>query len=336
MANIRQVAKLAGVSASTVSRILNDDTSLSVTDQTRTKVLAATKKLNYHIKSKSKKCPVVGVLTTMDLDQVAEYTYYQQIKQGIIEELKREKMTLSSIYYLNNSLDSSFWDGLYYWDGVIVIGGLSESAISELKKLNSNIVIIEARYKNNSVKLVNANLTAGVKEALTQLEKFAQTNIVYVGGPRYMTNLQGEKTQAKGEVRLNCYREWMKLHDQDECSILTPGWSIEDGVQAGKEIAQLPTLPKGILAGNDQLAIGIMQELHTKGFHAPADYHIIGFDNIQMAQYYIPRLSSVSVPEKDLGITAVHLIREDIIEKKTRAATTLLEVKLILRESTGN
>ena len=336
MANIRQVAQLAGVSAGTVSRILNNDTSLSVTDQTRIKVLAATKKLNYHTKNKSKKSPVIGVLTTMNLDQVAEYTYYQQIKQGIIEELKKEKMTLSSIYYLNKSLDSSFWDRLYYWDGVIVIGSLSESAITELKKLNSNIVIIEARYKNNSVKLVNANLTAGVKEALAQLEKFAQTNIVYVGGPRYMTNLQGEKTQAKGEVRLNCYREWMKLHDQDECSISTSGWSIEDGVQAGKQIVQLPIFPKGILAGNDQIAIGIMRELYTKGFRAPEDYHIIGFDNIQMSKYYIPRLSSVSVPEKDLGTTAVHLIREDILENKSRAATTLLEVELILRESTGN
>ena len=71
MANIRQVAKLAGVSASTVSRILNDDTSLSVTDQTRTKVLAATKKLNYNIKNKNKKWQEVGVLTNMDLYQVS-------------------------------------------------------------------------------------------------------------------------------------------------------------------------------------------------------------------------------------------------------------------------
>lgn len=335
MANIRQVARLAGVSAGTVSRVLNKDSSLRVTNHTRTRILAAVKTLNYQPKKRNENL-VVGILTTMDLDQVSEYTYYQQIKQGILEELKRSHITLSSICYLSENIPAIFWNELSYLDGIIVIGGLSDSAVTKLKKINANIVIIENRYQNNMVKLVNANLAAGVTEALDQLEKFAQTEIAYAGGPRYVTDLQGKKTIANDEVRLKCYSDWMKLHDQKECTILTPGWSIEDGIQAGKQMALLPKLPKGILAGNDQLAIGIMQQLHTEGFHAPQDFHIIGFDNIQMAQYYIPRLSSVSVPEKDLGTTAVNLVKEQIMGRGTQAATTLLEVQLILRESTGN
>ncbi|ARY92702.1 MULTISPECIES: LacI family DNA-binding transcriptional regulator [Lacticaseibacillus] len=335
MVSIRKIAEEANVSPGTVSRVLNRDPTLSVTAQTRYKIEMIAKRLNYS--KLTRKVPLtIALLATMDLDEATSNIYYQHVKQGIIGELKRIGARLGPTVYLSSAITQQASDSIKYADGVIVIGGLTRNGLEHVLQLNNHAVVIDDRYESIQVDRVNADSANGAKQALAHLDEWAKGDIVYVGGKRYVTDLDGTKTKTDDEIRLKTYQAWMQAHTGKDGKAILVGWDCNAGYEAAKRLAGLPNLPKGILAGNDTLAMGVMRGLHEAGYHAPKDYHIIGFDDIQESQYFIPRLSSVHIPEDELGRTAVHAVQARLNKWRSATSTNLLSVELKLRESTGD
>ncbi|MDF3335689.1 LacI family DNA-binding transcriptional regulator [Lacticaseibacillus rhamnosus] len=333
MANIRQIAKEANVSPSTVSRVLNNDPTLSVTPKTRRRVERAAEALNY-VKV-DRKNNLIGIVTAVSSEQEIDSAYYRDIKRAIVEELENLKLKFDKTILLSADRDSLEIDEIRSWSGVMIIGSLTPDAITGIKKLNSNIVIVDDRYFDNDIDVVHSNLTSATVEVLELLAKNGAKAITFVGGQRILTDLEGNRTLSEREARLMAYQRWMRHNQLQklEQAYLT-GWSIEAGLEAAKEILKKPKRPDAILAANDSLAIGVLRGLHQGGIHAPGDIQIASFDDSEMAKFFVPSLTTVHIPAEQLGRVSAHVLNDRLNGWREVASDTALATKLIVREST--
>ncbi|MBA1394839.1 LacI family DNA-binding transcriptional regulator, partial [Lactobacillus sp. XV13L] len=152
MANIRKIAKLAGVSTATVSRILNKDETFSVSDSTKERVLETVKRLNYKLNSSSGTDNIdklhIGVINCLSSEEELKDPYFREIKIGIEEQAEFWGMTLEKEFRFPKAKFN--WQDFSIYGAVIVIGSLMESVLADIYKYNHNIIIVDEQrhFKN--------------------------------------------------------------------------------------------------------------------------------------------------------------------------------------------
>lgn len=138
MAKLKDVAKLANVSVSTVSRILNNDTSLSVTDKTKNEVLNAARQLNYPIKQKEKRT-TFAIIQWFSQDQEISDPYYLTLRRGAESFLKKNNIAVRRFFHDDLDMDST----LSQIDGILCLGKFSKKYIDKLKKYTQRIILLD-------------------------------------------------------------------------------------------------------------------------------------------------------------------------------------------------
>lgn len=330
---IVDIAKLAGVSKSTVSRVVTGNGSIS--PDARDKVLKAMKELNYkpnHIARTmiSRKSNNIGVIIFRDHYPVASHPYYGRILDSILAEagnLNYSVFVSKDEEMSNRAIDFMLEKRV---DGLILMSMINEEIIAEIMEQGIPFVTVNYFLENDQVvQVLNKDMLGG-RLAAEYLYNLGHREIGFISGPQ-------EKNRSHG-IRAQQFEQ--TLNDLN-CPLL-PGHkvsqtesSFQNGYKSFMEIwdNSKGSLPTAIFATSDLLALGAMKAMKELGVRIPEDISIVGFDNIQYAEYSTPALTTFHIQKKEIGKKAVEvlelLIQNNDLEKKQYE----FEPELIIRES---
>uniref|UniRef100_A0A7C3RUU6 LacI family transcriptional regulator n=1 Tax=Dictyoglomus thermophilum TaxID=14 RepID=A0A7C3RUU6_DICTH len=322
------VARLAGVSRSTVSFVLNNTPGIKISEETRRRVLEAVKILDY------KPNAIARSLAKQKTEAIAFFVLdianpvFPNMARGIEDVARHNGYTvllcntdgksLRELRYMNLMLERRV-------DGVIV-GALSNEEVSRLaRKKNMPLVILEhPRFSEHDV--VYADNIQGSYEAVKYLIELGHTRIAHITiNPESIIvreRIEGYK-KALEDAKIPFDENLLKIfYDQVNEEI------------AINELLSLPIPPTAVFAFSDFMAIQIMKILVKRGIRIPQDMSIVGFDDT-LANLTIPELTTVSQPFYEMGVKAAEVLIERLKNPDLPIQHIKLPTKLVIRESTA-
>lgn len=328
------VAKLAGVSRTTVSFVLNNIPDSNIPESTRQKVHEAAKKLNYHPnasgrKLASGKSKMIGLVRLQSTEQVFNDAFLLQVLVGI-EQAASQWGFHVLLKHINHENSDEYAQLVTenHVDGIILSGPLQNDP--ELIRLHNDGVpiILLGQMKNAEIPFVDVNAELGSKNAVDYLIRCGHKHIGMI------TNANFDYSSA--QQRKNGYLKSLSEANIpiDECLIREGDFTPSSGYEAMKELLLCPAPPSAVFVASDVVAIGAIQAIKQTGMRIPEDIEIIGFDDIPMAEFYDPPLSTIRLPAFDLGRVAGEQLIKMILKTEPDMPSVLLETELILREST--
>jgi LacI family transcriptional regulator len=332
---LEEVARRADVSRGSVSNVLNEKPHVS--NRLRRKVLKVMKELNYHPNATAR-----GLATRRTgnigfiYDKVAHGTVstnvpYSKILEGAEDEILAQNRNLIFSSIERDSKGNLLIPRIITQsivDGAIFIGYLPEDFILALKSWKSLKVALVDHYEKDIQSVVTDNVT-GAYNAVMHLLKLGHTKIGFI---------HGISQHSSSAERLEGYKLAIEEVGLAYESRLVGGegmWGIEGGYEV--TLRMLHSVPglTAILAGNDYMAIGAMKAVKEKGMRIPDDISICGFDDIEMASYVSPPLTSVRSLFVEIGKVVVRKLIEQIENRSRVPEKVVVPTELVVRGSTG-
>lgn len=330
---ITDVAERAGVSISTVSRVISDSPH-PVNEKTRMKVLQAAQELDYAPSALAKamvtqKSLIVGVIVGDTMDP-----FFAAIVRGV-EDAARE---LGYLVIVANSdrkpdLEHRYIKTLneYQADGIIFAGGglkdpeYLENVTKTLEQYQNReapvITLGQHLFPSYVVRVDNAEI---IYDAAAHLIALGHRRIGYIDGPGNITT---------SGFRIVGYEKAMTEIGGKE--VVFPGdYTYESGLRDAELIAEMDPPLTAILASNDRMAIGCLNGLKNRGLRVPEDISLIAVGGIVTTQFISPPLTTIYLPLHEMGVEAMHKLIQIRSGKLARIGETIVEHRLILREST--
>jgi LacI family transcriptional regulator len=331
---IRDVARVAKVHPGTVSRALNVETRALVNAETAERVLQAAEVLGYRPNRiarglKTNRSYTIGVLIPDITNPL-----FPPILRGIEDRLGEEGYT-SLIVNTDNDPERER-SHLEAMRGRQVDGFISATARLDRELLAEvaaggapPLVLVNRSLEDGSVPAVAVNDRQGIRLAVDHVAALGHTRIGHVAGPQNIST---------GHRRYLGFLEAMQAVGLDASAehVRFARWFIEDeGARVCAELLdQTPDLT-AIVAGNDLLAIGCYDALEARGLRCPDDLAIVGFNDMPFVDRLHPPLTSVRVPQREIGTVAADLLLQRLGDGSERAREILLEPTLIVRGSTA-
>lgn len=320
MATLKDIASECGVSIATVSRVLNNDLSLSVSDETRKKIFEVADGFSYKKKSKSKVQPSkVAIVHWYTKKEELDDLYYLSVRLGVEKKLDSLNVQTTVVYLGEDKLDEDV-------QGIIAIGKFSEKQAKQLSKISENLVFVDSSPNSNVYDAVVSNFYKSTEEALEYFIVNGHTNIGFLGG----REIYKDQTSIVEDPRETNFKKFLAYRDLlDESRVYIGTFSVADGYNMMKKAItdHGDNLPTAFFAGNDSIAIGAIRALHEENIPIPDRVSIVGFNDSSVAQYIQPALSTVKVFTSEMGVSAVELLLERFegreIAKKISLATEL-------------
>lgn len=328
--SIYDVAKRSGLSVVTVSRVLNKDP--SVREKNRQKVLQAMKELAYHPKAAARslakgRTGLVGMMiSTLDdsfFDEVTKEISHQLAERGYY-------LTLSIVSGEEEDRSSMFFHEDHV-DGVILLSPMNEiSTTLELKERNIPYVLIDHQFPAPAVPTIAIDNYAGAMMAVNHLIELGHQEISFIGGPEMFLS---SRERERG------FRDAMERAGLTPFSIEPGDFQIASGQAAADRWIAAGTIPTGVFAADDHMALGVMDVCKSAGIRIPKDISIVGFDDQLFGSQFRPKLTTVRQPAERIGRKAVELLLERIEKPDGKEgeepADILLTPELVIRESTS-
>jgi LacI family transcriptional regulator len=329
---IRDVASLAGVSAATVSRVINGHADVS--DQAREAVMRVVRESGYN-PSRSPR-GAVGTTRTglvgVTLPNL-HHSYFSGILAGAVEALHEHdmRMVLCPTHH-EHKREASLLERLMRGttDSALLI--LPEESASELSALGEHgfrfVIVDPHQTPDERVPTVSAAHISGASAAVDHLLGLGHRRVAAITGPRGW---------IATEERLRGYRASLAARGilPDPALERAGDFSVTDGYAAMGELLALDEPPSAVFAFNDMLAIGAMQAAREHGLTVPDDLSVIGFDDTFEASIVTPRLTTVRQPLAEMGRMAVALLTRLLGDQSIEALHVELQTTLVQRESTA-
>ena len=327
MATIRDIAKEAGVSVATVSRVLNDNQ--IVTEKTREKVELAIQELNYQPSMLGRNLRTSKSQLMLVLIPSTSNPFYSEIIKGIQDagitnhynillcetDAKPERENI----YLN-MLKNKLADGMISMDPTINLNKLNELA-------ETHPVIFCSEYEQDGViPYVSIDSEMAAYEAVKHLIMTGNKKIALINSEKkylYARLRQAGYERALKEFNLPIQEEWI-IHTED--------LGFESGAQGMCKLLELEDKPTAVFAVSDTLAIGAMKALDMDHDQERSPIAVIGFDNISFSTMTNPTLSTIEQPMYRMGVNAAEMLMKRM--KGEEVESVILDHKLIIREST--
>lgn len=335
MATIRQIAKEAGVSPATVSRVLNEDDTLNISKETKRRILEVTERLAY-TKHKNKNRQVIKIKKKFALlnwyseHQELNDPYFISIRVGIEDSCQNNDIILDK-YYHSSKLHTQIKNKNY--DGLIILGRHSDKDIKFFKTISNNIVFVHSndpKYKHDCVLADFLSLTKDVLEFLLSKN---HKKIAYIGGREKINDLYDTYIDAR-ETEFERFLLSKNLFNKNYFYV--GKYKMQSGYELANKLIEnnKNNLPTAIFTGNDSIAIGTAKAIKEQGLSIPNDIAIISVNDIPTLQYLSPALSTVKIYSEFMGDTAVKLLLDKINSNRELCKKVYIPYKLILREST--
>ena len=294
MSTIRDVAKLAGVSIATVSRILNNDEYFGVTLETKRKVLDAVKKLNYKKKDRKKKIKQLSISIVKSFDEKieSEDPYFVSLRLDLEYALKKKGIRTKVFELQMFEKDEDTLISLITSNAIVIIGEIKPSQLNFMKSLNDNIICVDAYNFDNSIDYIKFDMKHSVKLVIDYLLKLGHKKIgLLVGRNQIVRNLV--------DFREEYFIEIMKeLTLYDERFVKVDEFSPQSGYMMMKEILELEEYPTAVFCANDSIAMGAYKAIREKNLKVFTDISIIGFNDLKISKYMTPPLTTLRIDTK--------------------------------------
>ncbi|MBO0809744.1 MAG: LacI family DNA-binding transcriptional regulator [Actinobacteria bacterium] len=318
------VARLAGVSHQTVSRVLNDHP--NVRPHTRESVLAAISQLGYRpnaaartlVTRRTRTLGVISFDTTLygpasmvyGIERAAGHSYFVSIAS--LPALDRRGVL--------GAVDRLLGQGV---DGIIVIAPKT-SAVAALSHIPPGIPLVAVgcgtRAPLTSVAVDNA---AGAELATRYLLDLGHRTVHHIAGPASWLDAQ---------ERVTGWRRGLRAARAPEPELMAGDWSSASGYQIGHRVAADRSVT-AVLCGNDHMALGLLRALAERGRRVPADISVVGYDDIPESAFFLPPLTTVRQDFGELGRRALDLLVEMINGKGTPGTVLRIPPHLVARSS---
>lgn len=333
MATLSEVAKKAGVSMTTVSRVLNDKpTGIPISEKTRKKVLRVAEKLDYqpNIIARSlrtKKTGIIGVVVSEIADP-----YFSEILDKIEQILNKWKY----YFFLSSAQHKPEREEHYlkilkskYMDGFLFVGGaipFTSSIRRAMEESEVPIVLIGRIFNAPNVGCVSTDNFKGEFMAAEYLIKQGHRDILYISR---------DKPTVDGQQRLNGYKGAMEKYNlKNKIRIIKGGISPQIGYSVMLQVLNGPRIPTAVLAFNDRCALGVMSAIQSHNLHIPKDIAVIGYDNLPMSEYFNPSLSTVDQFQHKIAMLGAGMLMRMVnVPKEAKSENIILQPGLIIRES---
>lgn len=335
MATIKDIAEKAGVSSATVSRVLNYDATLSVSDDKRKLILEIAEELDYvtprqRTDKRTQPNMRIGLIHWYTIHQELEDPYYMSIRMGIEKQCYEQNIDMVKVYDPHNYDFNQMSDVA----GLIAIGKFSDEEIQRFKAVSPLIVFVDSSPFENEFDSIIIDFEKAVVGVIQHFIDNGHQKIGYIGGREYV----GKDKMPLGERREIVFRDYLiKRGLLDSAQIYIGTFVAASGYELMKKAIESSTeMPTAFLIASDSMAIGALRALHEAGIKVPKQVAIIGFNDIPTSKYTVPPLASVRVHKEFMGETAVDLLLERIQKKRTIAKKVIVPTELILRESAMN
>lgn len=322
---IQDVAQAAGVSVSTVSRVLNGK--VDVAEETQARIQQVIQEMGYTSSlaarsMRGQKNNLIGLI----MPDIA-YPYAFQVMQGVNRAIAESEYGLlvfttgdvrkhgtasqqqKYVSLLNNSVT----------DGVVIVAPVLAEFVSKSPIVSIDPAIINPRYPS-----IHATNYKGALDAMQYLLSLGHTHIGYIGGRSELVSA-GRRKQG--------YLDALQKANLpvDETLVLEGDYTTETAVVCARQLLSLPNPPTAIFASNDQSAIGVLQAAQEKGLSVPGDLSVIGFDNIPDAAYL--NLTTVDQFVAEMGYQAVKILLDLINVETVDPQPIKIETQLVIRSS---
>ena len=326
---IKDIAEMAGVSISTVSRVIND--SKPVNEDVRKRVLEAMKQTNYRANT---------LLTTIvHNDSSLIGVIIPEFSNTVLTELVEGMNKIAKLYGYDvviSLTDGTLENELHYLqqfrslsvNGVIFVGSqLDEKHLTILKEADIPCVAAGQISDIPSIPSVHVDNITASYEAVKYLIQKGHRKIAMMKGPGDMAvgghRFKGYQ-QALMDASLLLQKEW----------VVESGISLEDGITAMKQIAESSSMPTAVFCATDSMAIGAMNYLIDHGYRIPEDVSVFGFDGSLMSRMVRPKLSTVDYSAMEMGMTATRSLIKLIKGERVNPQHYNVTHHLAIREST--
>lgn len=335
--NIADVASAAGVSKSTVSRVLTGKTDY-MREETRERVEQTIHDLGYRPSSVARSLTSKRTLSVGLLISDVENPFYPEVIHGV------EDVALAhgyNVFLCNTNYEMA--RGMKFVrsladkqvDGaLLMMSSMSDHLVMELANHHIPTVVLDWQLKfvDSKVGTIAVDFDTGIRAAATHLAKLGHRRISHVSGP---LNLQTAR------VRRDIFIEELSAHDinPDQVAVVEGNFRIDGGRKALTQLLSLPKPPTAVFAGNDLTALGILWAARGHGLRIPEDLSVVGFDNIHLAAEVNPPLTTVGLHRHQIGSTAMQMLLDIMSEFQQSQSDTVhhkqVECQLVIRQSTS-
>ncbi len=337
MATLKEIANAIGVSVGTVSRVLNNDSTISVGDDTKIKIFEVAEEMQYktlkqrktNSKTKTNKLRV-GIVEMYNYSEQLQDPYYLLLRSAVERECFDNGIEVVNLY---KTEDEYKYIGNEILSGIIAIGKFTQNEVSMLNEVCDDIVFLDSSPNEQKYDSVKVNFKLGTYKALDHLIKLGHIEIGYIGSTKTPDDYR-EKTQ---DNRLKFFTEYMRSKSlyKKEYILDTKEMTAINGYEITKKfIKDNKNMPTAFFVGTDTIATGVLKALYENNINVPEDISIVGFNDLIASQHTIPPLTTVRVHIEHLANASVDLIMERINRNRKYSKKVIIPSELIIRDST--
>lgn len=333
---IKDVAKKAGVSITTVSFVMNNRTDVMISEEVKRRVLKVAQELDYHPSAMAaglagRRTRNLGVVFYQE-DKILSSPFYSHVIEGIV------KATVEKNFNLYFSYLNSTYGGYQNLpkiireknvDGVLVMGHCDPQVVADIKERHVPIVAIDNFPSLKEADTVQINNKQGGMLATEHLLDLGHRHIglLTAADARPSLRERGLGWRAAHASRHLPLNEGLLF----ECS----GLSFQSGYEKTMEILKKDRKVTALFCVTDEMAAGAIRAARESGRRVPDQLSVVGFDNVEISQYTDPALTTIGVPKEEMGRIAVTRILEIIESKDEAAFKQEVPVELVVRNSTA-
>jgi LacI family transcriptional regulator, galactose operon repressor len=330
---IRQIAALALVSRSTVSRVLNDHPGVQAS--VRDHVLQVMREHNYapHAAARSlanSRTDTIGLVIPGSAAVILSDPFISTMIHTMIEVGARQGYVVM-VALVTADMEPGFYDRILrgrHFDGIVMFSSdIDDPILPLLIKDHGPLVLIGSHPYFHEVASVDVGNREGARDAVAHLIGLGHRRIGLISGPLQMESAQARRDgykQALLEAGIAILPELMVAGD----------YSQDLAYQAMTHLLDLPQRPTAVFASSDSMAVGALHAIRNRGLRVAEDIGLIGFDDLPFAAQTNPPLTSVSQPVLEMATCAVKLLIEQIRDRSS-VTSIRLPAQLVIRESSG-
>jgi len=333
---IRDLAKRAGVSIATVSRVLNNYPDVS--EETKQKVMALVKEMNYRPSQAARslvtrRSNIIGVFFLQDhVNAMILHPFFQEVMVGFKRAVGRAGFDL--LFFTSQKPDDDHFSYLkrcrhHQVDGVVLMGvDRSDPNMSELAASGIPCMSVDVDILGKRAGYVVSDNRGGAMQAVRHLAGLGHKRIALING---------HPTSRPAHDRMLGYRDalsQMGLSYRPEY-VRDFDFTWQFGYEAMNDLLDLPEPPTAVFATADEMALGALKAIRERGLHVPEDIAIVGFDDIEVASMTHPALTTIRQDKEGLGKAAGEALVSLVEDQSISPPTVTLPTNLVVRESCG-
>jgi DNA-binding LacI/PurR family transcriptional regulator len=332
----RQIAEEAGVSRTTVSLVLNDVPGVRVSPETRQRILKVAHRLNYYPDAAARtlvsgRTSTIGFVLCQSPDRIFADAFLPEVLSGVGDALQKNGFRVL-IHSVEDVSAPEAYIGLVrekQTDGIILSGPRSDDLQLLQLRAEGFPVVLLGQLPGSGIPFADVDNVGAAKQAVEHLIGLGHRRIGMI------TNAPLAYTAARD--RLSGYRQALAEAGvrYAEERVRTGDFREESGLGAMNDLLDLAQPPTAVFVASDLVTFGAMMAIKQRGLTIPDDVALVGFDDVRLANYVDPPLTTVRLPAYELGYRAARLLTQLVVGGSVEEQEIFLQTELVVRQSCG-